>query len=359
MADHKSEKPTSHKLREARKQGQVAKSQDLSFFFSLLVIVAVFFIFSEKMASDISVISRNLILLSGQIVFSPQVLISLFIDLSMKLIFIVLPIILVIAFFNIFFSVLQTGFVLSGHPLTPDFNRLNPAQGIKKIFSKKTLFEFFKSIVKLAIFGLVWYLTLPSLLENAVGLFSSSPQAVPGYFLYTVGKLLLWFAVSMIPVVLVDYAFTQWDFMKKMMMSKQDVKDEHKKREGSPDIKSKQKKIQKELLQKTAALSNVKRADVIVTNPTHISIAIEYDHKTMISPKVVAMGKGGLAFKIRTLARKHNVPVIRDKALAQKMYRECQLNGHVSPAFYAQLGPIYQWLYQRKRGGFRGSYAAR
>lgn len=157
-------------------------------------------------------------------------------------------------------------------------------------------------------------------------------------------KIGIYFIMLSIPFVLLDILFTRWEFMKNMMMSRKEVKDDHKKREGDPEVKQKQKQIQKELLQKSAALSQVKDSDIVIVNPTHIAIALKYDKHTMIAPVVMASGKGELAMKIRLQARKYSVPMIQNKSLARKLYKETRINKPVPAHCFDDLAPVFRWL---------------
>ncbi|NTS77396.1 EscU/YscU/HrcU family type III secretion system export apparatus switch protein [Catenovulum sp. SM1970] len=349
MADHKSEKPTPHKLKQARQRGQVAKSLDFNFLLSLVVLLGIFYVFTASIASALARFSKQVFSLADQFLFTQDALLLLFQKSFLELAAIILPVLLIIALFSVFFTILQTGFIFSGHSLKADFTKLNPAQGFKKIVSKKSLFELLKSTLKIAAVGLVFYLIFPSLIDRAMNLYLLPAQALPLGMFNAISMIILWVIAVMLPIVLIDFAFSRWDFMQKMMMTKQEVKDEHKKREGSPEIKSKQKKIQKELLKKATALSSVPQADVVLVNPTQIAIALSYDPEAMTSPKIVAMGQGSMALKIKYTAKKHRVPVLVKKRLVRKMFKEFAIDSHVSPDYYQQLAPIYQWLFDQKK----------
>lgn len=343
MADeNKTEKPTPEKLREARKKGQVAKSQELTTFVGMVSFVGLAFMLYPKISGDLSQLFSDLILLSGSFIFTQSNLLSLFVDTVFDLAFVILPLMLLVAFFNIASNYAQSGVVLSSHPIKPKFDKMNPANGLKKIFSKRTLFDLVKNLIKLAMFCALIYLTKDWVLAKAVEQMQLSPERIPYVWANTILLLILYFACLYLPVTMFDFAFSRYEFTKKMMMSMKEVKDEAKKQEGDPEIKQKQKQIQKELLEKTSALSSVKGADVVITNPTHIAVALKYNPTEMVSPKVVAMGKGGLAKKIRMLAHRHQVRVIQNKPLARMLYRETQINGYVPASCYMALVPVFR-----------------
>ncbi len=340
--ENKTEKPTPEKLREARKQGQVAKSQEITTIVGMFAFVGLAFVFYQRVGHDLSNIFADLILKSGTFVASPTTLLSLFIDTVFDLAVLILPILLLVALINVLSNYAQSGAVLSGEPLKPKFDKLNPANGLKKIFSKRTLFELAKNLVKLLMFCTLVYLSKDWLLAQAIEQLQLRPDRIPFVWANTILLLILYFACLYVPVALIDLAFTRYEFTNKMMMSMKEVKDEVKKREGDPEIKQKQKQSQKELLEKTAALSSVRGADVVITNPTHIAVALQYKPNEMVSPKVVAMGKGGLAKKIRLLAHRHQVRVIQNKPLARQLYKETQINSFVPASCYVALVPIFR-----------------
>lgn len=347
MADeqNKSEKPTPHKLKEAKKQGQVAKSQELNLLVTSLTFLAIVASFLTQVSSEFTALFESLIILSHDFNLNRLTLINLFSDVSFSLIVIFVPLALLLLVFGISFSIMQTGFVLTAVPIKPDFKRMNPASGFKKIFSKKTMFEFIKSILKLIAIGITLYISFPYFISDAQELFKATPDHVAHQWQSMFLKVGLAFILLSTPLVILDFWFTRWDFTKKMMMSHRDLKDENKKHEGDPEVRSKQKQIQNELLQKSAALSQVKDSDVLITNPTHIAIALKYDKDTMVAPKVMAAGKGEFALKIRKQARKHSVPMVQNKLLARQLYKEVKINGVVPASCFNELAPIFRKIF--------------
>lgn len=340
----KSEKPTPQKLKEAKDRAQVSKSQELNLLVTGIVFFAVLLMLFSTISEQFISLLKRIFILSSDFSFTTESLVSLFRFIGLEMLYIFFPLLGFVLLFGVMSNVFQTGFVLSAFPIKPDFKKINPASGLKKIFSKKTLFEFIKSVCKLLAFTLVIYSVSPSLIEQAYELMVSPVSVLPSLWVAMLLKVGIYFILLSVPFVLFDVLFTRWDFMKNMMMSRKEVKDDHKKREGDPEVKSKQKQIQKELLQKSAALSQVKDSDIVIVNPTHIAIALKYDKLTMIAPVVVACGKGELAGKIRSQARKYSIPTIQNKPLARKLYAETRLNKPVPAHCFDDLAPIFRWL---------------
>ncbi|MGC0118633.1 MULTISPECIES: EscU/YscU/HrcU family type III secretion system export apparatus switch protein [Pseudoalteromonas] len=340
----KSEKPTPQKLKEAKGKGQVSKSQELNLMVTGIVFLSVFSVLFTSIGDQFIHLLKRIFILSSDFSFTSTSLVSLFRYIGIEMMYIFFPLLGFVMLFGVASNVFQTGFVLSTFPIKPDFKKINPASGLKKIFSKKTLFELFKSVLKLVAFTAVIYSVSEPMIEKAHELMLAPVNLVSSMWQAMFIKIGIYFIMLSIPFVLLDILFTRWEFMKNMMMSRKEVKDDHKKREGDPEVKQKQKQIQKELLQKSAALSQVKDSDIVIVNPTHIAIALKYDKHTMIAPVVMASGKGELAMKIRLQARKYSVPMIQNKSLARKLYKETRINKPVPAHCFDDLAPVFRWL---------------
>ncbi|NQY34885.1 MAG: EscU/YscU/HrcU family type III secretion system export apparatus switch protein [Alteromonadaceae bacterium] len=347
MADDldKSEKASPEKLREAAKKGQVSKSAELNAILGLVAFSCAAYAMYDEIGAKFLLFLGNLIVLSNQLIFEREVLLSLFQSTAFELIAMFILPVLAITIIAICASLLQTGFILSSHPIKPDFTRLNPVKGMKKLFSMKIIFELFKVALKLSVLGTLIYYGVtngvPSLLKFYYMSFEQSVDALILIF-FTV---LVWLIVAFLPISFIDLMYTQFDFAKNMRMSKKDIKDEHKRREGDPQVKAKQKKEQKALLEKSTSLAQVKDADVIVLNPTHIAVALRYRPKEMRAPVILAMGAGSFAEKIRHLGLHYQIPQVRNKSLARSIFKNCKIGGGVDENLYKELAPIYQWLY--------------
>ncbi|MCF2860212.1 EscU/YscU/HrcU family type III secretion system export apparatus switch protein [Pseudoalteromonas sp. SMS1] len=340
----KSEKPTPYKLEEAKKKGQVNKSQELNLIFTGGAFVAASFMFGDVVLGKIADLFRHYFFIASGFSVNAENLVNLFNFGVWSALSVFLPLLLIVLLVGISITIMQTGFIFTSYPMKPDFKKINPVSGFKKIFSKKTLFELIKSILKLSMVGGIFYLFYDYIYADINKIGFGSEQEIKNAWFSIFAKVAGVFFLAVIPFVLLDVLFNKWDFMNKMKMSKREVKDEHKKKEGDPEVKQKQKQNQKELLMKSAALSQVKDSDVVINNPTHISIALKYDKEKMIAPQVVAMGKGEFAFKIRKQARKYSVPMIQNKKLARKLYKECQLNEAVPMSCFKDIAPVFRWL---------------
>lgn len=339
----KSEAPSPYKLEEARKKGQVRKSTDLVIWVTSVVALALAVLMAARVAADFSYYTTRMLRLYDALL-TPQAFYRLSQDASWFAFGAIVPLLLLLLLFSIAIQVFQTGFVWTGAQLKMDFSRINPVAGFKKMIARKVWFDLAKNTLKLTLVGLVFYWVMPVLVDDALRLSLVSPQLLrEGWvklMLQVCGLLLL----LLLPFALFDFGFSHHDFMRKMRMSKKEVKDEYKKREGDPHVKSKQRQVQQDLLKRSASLSQVPQANLVVVNPTHIAVAMLFDKNTMLAPKVLSLGKGELAGQIRTIARQHRIPIVQHKTLARQLYRESRIGGFVPVSCFKLLVPVYRWV---------------
>lgn len=343
----KTEQATPFRLEEARTRGEVAKSQEATGVAVLVAFAATLAIAGAAVAHALADATRGMIALAG----SRAALNSGFVELVSAtyspVLHAMLPLVLAVVVAAVLGNVLQTGPIVTTHPLKPDFKRMHPMQVIRRVFSMRTIWEVGKLFVKLGalagICGLfVW--KARAVAEAAVmTLPQRSGSLVMSAFIKTSTYVLLVLTIA----ALVDLLFTKREYLKKMRMSRRELKDEVKRRDGDPTVKSKQKQQIRDLLKKTRAIGNVKDADIVLTNPTHVAVALRYRPGKSLAPVVLAKGAGFLCTHIKREATRHGVPVQRVPALARALYTNCEIDGFVPEDLYATLGPIYRALWER------------
>ena len=346
----KSEKATPFKLQEAHKKGQVAKSMEVNGLLSLLCFTAFMIAIADMLGGKFVDQLQRIFLSAGQIAINDIGVLGWLGMAGSETLLIFTPLFMMLVVVAVVTTVAQTKPVLSFHPLKPDFNRLNPAQGFKKLFSMRSLFELGKSILKMIIIGSVTYLGIDWLLLESTQLFVKNPFEIFSNLLSLFVTVALMIIVVLAPIAALDFLFVKFEFAKKMRMSKREVKDEHKRREGHPEVKSKQKEIQRELLKKSQALGDIKDSDVIVTNPTHFAVALKYEPNKMLAPIVLAKGSGPLAAKIKAQGHKYRIPIIRNPRLARLLYRRCGIDEPIPAESFKQVAPIFRWIFALKKG---------
>jgi len=263
----------------------------------------------------------------------------------------VFPLFLAALFVSLLVNYLQVGFVLSAESVQPKFSKIDPIQGFGRLFSIRSLVELVKNIFKIAIVGFAVYIIMRGEAERFVLLVD---QSVWGILLYICGvsfKIILSVCLVLIVLAALDYAYQKWEFEKELRMTKQEIKDESKQSEGDPLIKARIRRLQREAARKRM-MANVPKADVVITNPTHLAVALLYDQEKMSAPTVVAKGADFIAQNIKDIARKHHVPIVNNKPLAQVLYRKVDVDEIIPANLYRAVAEVLAFVYgmKMKRG---------
>ena len=343
--DNKTEEATPKRLRDAKKKGQVAKSGDLSAAASLLIFIMSIGVLGNYLFSNSLKFLKTSLETDYTILITKSNLGSLFIKNIINFGVLILPFVLIAMVIGISISLVQTGFIFSTEPLKPDLKRLNPIEGFKGIFSKKSIFNLVKNILKLF---LVFYMTYKNLTKNINQIINSGNLGTEKIFFFlldfikdlTFNIILVMFALS-----IVDYVFQKRDFKKNLRMTKQEVMDEFKEMEGNPEIKSFRASKQRQISM-SRMMSSIKESTVVVTNPTHIAVVLRYDSKLDKAPIVTAKGEDYLAEKIKEVARINKIPIMENRELARAMYRKVEIGDQVPVDLYKAVAEILAVVYQ-------------
>ncbi len=340
----KSEQASPYKLEEARKKGQVARSPELLSFLMIFTFLVVFAGSAYQITRALAEHSHWWLGNADQLARSWGYLIGQGGNSISQVASTLLPLFAALILVAILANLLINGPVFSATPLKPDFKRLSPVAGLKRMFSRKMFVELIKVLVKGFLFGMVLYYLFQSLAPKLLDSATVSPLSLP-----EAGKqLLMQLGYSLLAVMAAAAAFDIWysrqEFARQMRMSRREVKDEYKRREGDPEVRAKRKGAQQELLKKAAALSKVGDADVIITNPTHYAVALQYRPANMRAPIVLAMGRGLLAQRIMTLARQKGVPVLRRPPLARMLHALADINAPIPELTQTDVARVYRWI---------------
>lgn len=349
MADEqsKTEQPTAFRLQEARKRGQVPRSADLGGIVVMIVFSVALAAASYGIAAALARSISRTILMAGNAP-APTASLASWLERTFEPSWqAILPIVMAMLVAAVVANLVQTGPVFSTEPLKPDFNRLNPAEGIKKIFSLRLLWELFKLTLKLGILGTVAWMLAASIGHKVQAAAFAAPSSIGLLLRSTYVQVTTWMLVLLALVSLFDLWFTRREYIRKLRMSRRDIKDEVKRHEGDPDIRQKRRRLMAELLKHSRSVRRVPEADVLLTNPTHLAIALKYRPRTMRSPLVLSKGSDAVAARMRKLATQSGVPCLRSPELARALYRECRIDRPVPAHLYKPLAPIYRWLMKR------------
>lgn len=347
MGGDKTEEPTSKKKRDAKKKGNVAKSKEVTTAMTLLATLIIIYTMSDFIILEI----KNFISDFLSIGLKTDINISVLNKLGMKLLIafmkIFLPIGLLIMVFGIIGNLIQTGLMFVGEGLKPQISKLNPINGFKNMFSLKALGNLVKSIVIIVVLFNIGYSFLE---KNFEGIIKSGDIYLP-FLLDTIIELIKGLlgriCLAVVVIAIIDYVYQRYTHNKELKMTKQEVKEEYKQMEGDPHIKGKIKQKQREMANQRM-MQSVPSAAVIVTNPTHISIAIRYERGKDTTPVVVAKGADNIAFKIREIAKEHDIPIIENKPLARLIYKEVEINQEIPEEMYQAVAEVLVAVYKIK-----------
>jgi type III secretion protein U len=339
----KTEKATPKKLRDARKKGQVAKSQDFPSAFTFIVSIATVIISSGYLFQVLASYIISMFKLSGTNIDMQNRAGGIFSQ-AIKVIFNTsMPIMVLTGCIGILTNFLIVGPMFSVEAMKPDIKRLNPVTNIKNLFKFKTLFELLKSIFKIAgalilIWSVVWY-SIPEIISTAALPVEGSAMVFTDFLIKVIIRVGIFFLV----IAVFDLVFQKRNFAKEMKMEKFEVKQEFKDTEGDPHIKSKRRQTAQEIAYQEGPMS-VKRAKAVISNPVHIAVAVEYFPETEPAPKIVTMGKGPVADMILRVAQENGIPIMRNVSLAQTLFEKGKISEYIPEETYQAVAEILRWL---------------
>ena len=348
MSGERTEAPTPHRLREARRKGQVAKSVEVN---SAAILLLAFWLLSIIGSWMIAVIN-SLMTESFASMAMPDLSLNTVqlggLTLALKFSQALGPLLIALLFIGILANVIQVGFLFSLQALRPDPSRINPLNGLKRIFSERGLVELVKSLLKLAIIGIVVYL---SLRDNAETIAASSRLSLSQTLanLVTTGRSIgLRVAGTILVIAVADYLFQRRAHTKSLRMSKQEIREEMKRFEN-PQLKARIRARQRQIAV-NRMMAAVPESDVVITNPTHFAVVLRYDQAKMDAPQVVAKGQRLMAQRLKKLAREHEIPIVENKPLARTLFQKVEINQFVPADLYQAVAEILAFVYRLKPG---------
>jgi flagellar biosynthetic protein FlhB len=346
VEQNRSEAPTPYKIRRAREKGVVARGMDLGFLTGLAAFTGYVWIAGPDLLVRLARATQGALVTGPQSVASAGALMALttgvFTAAIRPVAFLVVTIFLIV----LVFEIIQTGFVFSTEPLRPDFNRLNPAQGLKRVFSVRLLIESAKNVLKLFIYSAIAYFVIREAEQVSVAAIGDARSLAEA--LGRVGlKLLILFAAAAVLFAGLDQMIVRRDFLRRMRMSRREIRRELRDREGEPRMKQRRRQLHAEFVKMSQSLRGVRGADVMITNPTHFAVGLKYDAATMDAPKVVALGAHRFALRLRALAFAYGVVIVQRPDLARALYRAGEVGRPIGEGFFRPVADIYLELRER------------
>lgn len=347
----RSERPTPFKLRRAREKGSVARGMDLGFLTGLSAFLVHAWIAGPDFGGRLLEAVR-MALTGGPMIAEGDAAVLALIPPLFAAVARPLAIMAgVILMITLLFEMLQTGVVFSAQPLRPDFSRLNPAKGLKRLFTLRLLIETGKNVLKLMVYTAIGWLLIRGVLRADIGSVSDA-RGLSALMARATFRMLAAFALAALFFAAVDQLIVRRDFLKRMRMSRREVRREHRDREGEPRLKQKRKQLHGEFVKASQSLRGLRGADMLITNPEHIAVALRYDRASMPAPLIVAIGRDRFAQRLKRLAFLYGVPVIENRALARKLLRRGALAQPIPEGCYRAVADAYNALHHdRGRGG--------
>lgn len=341
----KTEEPTAKKLSDARKKGQIARSKDLGTMFVLVGSAAAMLIMGNSLVAELSKMMKRLFSLNRRETMDVHALFQVVSDSVSSIMVPFLWIHIIIVFAAFVGNSLLGGMSFSWQAMAPKASKLSPLAGFKRMFGVQAYVELIKSILKFFVVFISAYLLLSGLFDQIINL---STENIPHNFSHAV-SLLMWMflalALSLAIIVVIDAPYQVWNHNRQLKMTKQEIKDEMKNSDGSPETKGRIRRAQYEMSQRRM-MQDIPDSDVVITNPTHYSVALKYDADAGGAPVLVAKGIDEMALHIRTIAKEHNIEIIASPALARSLYYTAEPNEEIPEQLFAAVAQILAFIFQ-------------
>ena len=342
----RTEDPSSKRREDFRKKGQVAQSKEVQTAALLTIVLLFWLMYLPVFWNSFSELIFSLWQASGEYRITPTSIISLSTFLLQKTGLLLAPLFLLVMLVSFFSSFAQFGWLLTSNPLIPDFSKLDPIAGMSRFFSKRSLIEVVKSLLKVILIGWISFSTVLDHFNEALILIDTDITTTLRYLARVSALIMAKICAILVLLAFLDFLFVKWEMEEKMKMTKQELKEEFKESEGDPHIKAQIRSIQQEMARKRM-MAEVPKADVVVTNPTHLAIAVRYDAKEMDAPMVIAKGADLIALKIREIAAEHKVPIVENPPVARLLHN-LDLGEHIPENLFKAIAEILAYVYSLK-----------
>lgn len=352
MADdndlERTEPASPRRLEKAREEGQVPRSQELTTFTLLMAASGGLWVMGSLIIQKLFILLENGLQIERKIAFNPALLSPRLFQLALDGLLAIAPLLAGLVMVALVSPMLLSGWLFSSKALMPDFKRLNPATGVKRIFSSHGLVELVKAIAKAGVIGGVAAGIIWSHKQDVLDLISMSLDVSLPVMGRLIGMTFMLIVGAMLLLVVIDVPFQLWNHARQLRMSKEDLRKEAKEDEGDPQVKARIRSMQREMARRRM-MAEVPKADVVVTNPTHYAVALKYQDRSMRAPKVVAKGSQLVAARIRELAAEHHIPVLEVPPLARALYHHVELESEIPETLYTAVAHVLAYVFQLKR----------
>ncbi|MGE8499312.1 MAG: flagellar biosynthesis protein FlhB [Pseudomonas sp.] len=341
----KSEEPTEKRLRESRQKGQIARSRELNTLAVMLAGAGGLLATGGNLGADLLDIMRSNFSLPREAIMDERAMGIWLLASGQAAIEAILPLLIALLIASIVGPMALGGILFSAEAMAPKFSRMNPLAGLKRMFSAKALVELIKALGKFVVILAVALLVLSADSDDLLAMAHEPLEAAIMHAAQVVGWSALWMSCGLILIAAVDVPFQLWDNKQKLMMTKQEVRDEYKDSEGKPEVKQRIRQLQREMAERRM-MQAVPQADVIITNPTHFAVALKYDPTKGSAPVLLAKGSDFTALKIREIAQEHNVMLLESPALARAVFYSTELDQEIPAGLYLAVAQVLAYVYQ-------------
>jgi flagellar biosynthetic protein FlhB len=350
----RTESATPKRLEEARRRGEIPRSRDLSAAAVLMTAGGALYSLGGQVAGGLhGVMARGLTLTRDQ-ALNPQYMLPTLASAAWDAVMVCAPILGLIMLAALIAPLALGGWSFSTEALMPQFNRLNPMSGVKRMFSSKAAIELGKALAKFGVVGIIAVIVLRQQTPALLGLGAEAQGAAVGHAIRLCGQGLVSVSAGMLLIAGFDVPYQLWQYAKQLKMTREEVRQEMKESEGSPELKGQIRRMQREIASRRM-MQDVPKADVIVTNPTHFAVALRYDEKRMRAPIVVAKGADVIAARIREVAAEHKVPIFEAPPLARVLFRHVEIGEEVPSAVYVAVAQVLSYIFQLRTARQAGS----
>ncbi|MEK1939222.1 MAG: flagellar biosynthesis protein FlhB [Pseudomonas sp.] len=344
----KSEEPTDKRRKESREKGQIARSRELNTFAVLVAGVGGLMSYGGAIGDAMISIMKDNFTLSRELLMNNGSMALQFENAIYVALLALFPLFIVLLVASIVGPIALGGWLFSPQSMAPNFGRLNPLPGIKRMFSAKAGLELLKALAKFALVLIIAMVVLKADTRDLLALANEPLESAIMHSIQVVARSAMWMAWGLILIAAVDVPFQLWDNRQKMLMTKQEVRDEYKDSEGKPEVKQRIRQMQREMAERRM-MAAVPQADVVITNPTHFAVALKYDPQSGGAPVLLAKGGDFIALKIREIANEHKVMVLESPGLARAIYHSTELDREIPAGLYLAVAQVLAYVYQLRQ----------
>ena len=343
----KTEEPTSKRLEDARKKGQIARSRELNTFAMLMVSAALFLMQGGAIGKGLLNMMRAEFQMSRATIFDPHSIILHFKQAMIDGLMMISPFLALTVLVAIVAPISLGGWIFSWDAITPKLEKMDPIKGIPRLFAMRGWIEMLKALLKILLIFAVSVALYRSNINELLSLGAEPMEQSIAHSLKIIGMCFLLLSASLVVIAMIDVPYQLWDHSKKLKMTLQEIKDEHKESEGSPEVKGRQRRMQMDMAQ-NRMMAEVPKADVIVTNPSHYAVALRYDQNSNSAPRLIAKGVDLIAAQIRNVAIGAEVPLVASPPLARALYYSTEIDKEIPQGLYLAVAQILAYVYQLK-----------